>query len=475
MSRRGAEKMLLTFQDVVACFSQKEWELLHKWQNDLYENVMKEINQVLMALGPVIASSVFSLRGKQMEDLCSVDDEDSDRRHSDNHSQGKPSAASRPTESFTADNETASQLDMVVVQVNMGMADTTSLSSSNIKEEEEPCLVDQVNSEIEGRINHVGDPSAASRPTESFTADNETVSQHDMVVVQVNTGMADTSSSSNIKEEEEPCLVDQVNSESKGRVNHVGDPVVSFGNSQSFTDDSKESVQQATEDEQENTGYNSETGNLSEKEFSTCSMKKHQRFLRSKRCLTSTECKKRFHKAVLPVAHQSISPKLDTFLCTGSEKSSTELPRRTGGRSFYCSVCLKGFTRRQNLLRHEMIHTGEKQYHCTECQKSFSLKQNLFMHLRTHTGERPYHCSECGKSFTQQQTLVNHQRIHTGERPYHCTECEKSFAQQQTLLNHQRIHTGEKPYLCAVCEKSFTQQQTLLKHKKKHVGKSLSL
>ncbi|XP_069058934.1 zinc finger protein 282-like isoform X4 [Pleurodeles waltl] len=221
MSRRGAEKMLLTFQDVVACFSQKEWELLHKWQNDLYENVMKEINQVLMALGPVIASSVFSLRGKQMEDLCSVDDEDSDRRHSDNHSQGKPSAASRPTESFTADNETASQLDMVVVQVNMGMADTTSLSSSNIKEEEEPCLVDQVNSEIEGRINHVGDPSAASRPTESFTADNETVSQHDMVVVQVNTGMADTSSSSNIKEEEEPCLVDQVNSESKGRVNHV--------------------------------------------------------------------------------------------------------------------------------------------------------------------------------------------------------------------------------------------------------------
>ncbi|KAJ1112234.1 hypothetical protein NDU88_000502 [Pleurodeles waltl] len=246
--------MLLTFQDVVACFSQKEWELLHKWQNDLYENVMKEINQVLMALGPVIASSVFSLRGKQMEDLCSVDDEDSDRRHSDNHSQGKPSAASRPTESFTADNETASQLDMVVVQVNMGMADTTSLSSSNIKEEEEPCLVDQVNSEIEGRINHVGDPSAASRPTESFTADNETVSQHDMVVVQVNTGMADTSSSSNIKEEEEPCLVDQVNSESKGRVNHVGDPVVSFGNSQSFTDDSKESVQQATEDEQENTG-----------------------------------------------------------------------------------------------------------------------------------------------------------------------------------------------------------------------------
>ncbi|KAJ1112248.1 hypothetical protein NDU88_000516 [Pleurodeles waltl] len=89
-SRTGkgtGHQALLTFQDVVACFSDEEWELLDKWQKDLYANVMKEIHQVFLSLGPVIANSVFSLRAKEKEGVCPLDDEDFDRRDSEGLSQ----------------------------------------------------------------------------------------------------------------------------------------------------------------------------------------------------------------------------------------------------------------------------------------------------------------------------------------------------------------------------------------------------
>ncbi|KAJ1161051.1 hypothetical protein NDU88_001539 [Pleurodeles waltl] len=63
-------------RDVPAEFRSDEWKLLHHWQQDLYKNVMKEIQQAFNSLGPLIANSVFSLRPNEKEDLCSVDHED---------------------------------------------------------------------------------------------------------------------------------------------------------------------------------------------------------------------------------------------------------------------------------------------------------------------------------------------------------------------------------------------------------------
>ncbi|KAJ1107707.1 hypothetical protein NDU88_005096 [Pleurodeles waltl] len=76
----------VTFHDVAAYFSDEEWMLLYNWQNELYANVMKEINQALTSLGPVIAASVFSLRAKDKKCLYSVDDSDSERRGDVRHS-----------------------------------------------------------------------------------------------------------------------------------------------------------------------------------------------------------------------------------------------------------------------------------------------------------------------------------------------------------------------------------------------------
>ncbi|KAJ1139745.1 hypothetical protein NDU88_006112 [Pleurodeles waltl] len=79
-SRRRSDQAPVTFCDVVACFSEEEWTLLHHWQKELYNNVMKEINQALSSLGPLIATSVFSLRPKEKEDEWLMGHQESDIR-----------------------------------------------------------------------------------------------------------------------------------------------------------------------------------------------------------------------------------------------------------------------------------------------------------------------------------------------------------------------------------------------------------
>ncbi|XP_078504908.1 uncharacterized protein LOC144763308 isoform X6 [Lissotriton helveticus] len=84
MSWQDSDKAPVTFRDVAAYFSQEEWKLLHEWQKELYKNVMNDIQQALISLGPLVAASVFSLRSKEKEDVYPVDHQESERIHSGN-------------------------------------------------------------------------------------------------------------------------------------------------------------------------------------------------------------------------------------------------------------------------------------------------------------------------------------------------------------------------------------------------------
>ncbi|KAJ1112218.1 hypothetical protein NDU88_000486 [Pleurodeles waltl] len=220
-----SEKVLLAFQDVVTCFSKKERELLHKWQKDLYANLMKEINQVLMLLGPMIAKSVFSLRAEEKEELadisskikeevevCSLDQQSTGTQQSKNRLVGDTFAASRnahsfagekplsqeelrdgenPGEEFTIvmisdyikDDGAYSRVDQDHKELNnvcspAGVADVASLISPNIKEEVEACSLDLQISEMQQTIDSLTGDYIASEIDKLVTPSNPELLYH---------------------------------------------------------------------------------------------------------------------------------------------------------------------------------------------------------------------------------------------------------------------------------------------------------
>ncbi|XP_069470155.1 zinc finger protein 282-like [Ambystoma mexicanum] len=97
MPEQGSDEAQATFPEVAACFSEEEWEILKEWQKDLYRNVMKEVHQALLSLGPLIVSTVFSLRTKGKQDLSPTDTEEAVRSHG--------GTMTNPEESFSIKRE----------------------------------------------------------------------------------------------------------------------------------------------------------------------------------------------------------------------------------------------------------------------------------------------------------------------------------------------------------------------------------
>ncbi|XP_069482289.1 uncharacterized protein [Ambystoma mexicanum] len=79
MPQQDSNKASVAFCDVATYFSEEDWTRLHEWQKELYKNVMNEIHQALISLGPLIANSVVSLRTKDKEDHCPMDHEGRER------------------------------------------------------------------------------------------------------------------------------------------------------------------------------------------------------------------------------------------------------------------------------------------------------------------------------------------------------------------------------------------------------------
>ncbi|KAG5842497.1 hypothetical protein ANANG_G00178260 [Anguilla anguilla] len=201
----------------------------------------------------------------------------------------------------------------------------------------------------------------------------------------------------------------------------------------------------------------------------------------------------------------------------------------TGGegreRPFLCSVCGRGFSRRETLRRHDRVHTGEKPYHCDVCGKDFREPFHLTKHRTVHSGEKNYKCELCGKEFGYAQSLKRHGKLHQkGEfseagttsavgsssgavtgvsanqdseqgnsdscyysqdktpgsntqpppRLYTCAICWKSFRHHFHLTAHQQaVHEGgDKLFCCEVCGKAFAYANSLTRHRLSQHGLS---
>ncbi|XP_069502211.1 zinc finger protein 282-like isoform X2 [Ambystoma mexicanum] len=136
-----------SFHDFTAHFSAVEWKLLHKWQTELYEAVMKEIHKTITCLGPTIATSIFALRPKAREEPPLVDHQDSKMSDSRNHFLRHDNVAPVTLFSNTDDSETCfmdqqETKNWCAPISQTEKADTSSVVSFKIKEENEPYFVD---------------------------------------------------------------------------------------------------------------------------------------------------------------------------------------------------------------------------------------------------------------------------------------------------------------------------------------------
>ncbi|XP_028678009.2 uncharacterized protein si:dkeyp-69b9.6 [Erpetoichthys calabaricus] len=201
----------------------------------------------------------------------------------------------------------------------------------------------------------------------------------------------------------------------------------------------------------------------------------------------------------------------------------------TAEKLYLCSVCGRGFNRRETLRRHDRIHTGEKPHRCPVCGKYFREAFHLSKHRTVHTGEKNYKCPSCGKDFGYAQSLKRHSKLHqkaqaasgeftatlnnnsstvsainsitglslggsagsggagnnaayfpygggaasavphlqdlTKARLYTCSVCWKSFRHSFHLTAHQTVHTGERIFSCEVCGKTFGYSNSLTRHR----------
>ena len=51
---------------------------------------------------------------------------------------------------------------------------------------------------------------------------------------------------------------------------------------------------------------------------------------------------------------------------------------------FKCPTCFRPFNRKDNLMRHELIHSGEKEFACKVCGKIFKRRDAMVRHQKIH-------------------------------------------------------------------------------------------
>ncbi|KAJ1121730.1 hypothetical protein NDU88_000249 [Pleurodeles waltl] len=452
MSRQESDEAQVAFHDPYVCFSEEEWRLLQDWQKELYRNVMKEIHQALISLGPLITTTVYTLKAKENEHTYFTLNPDVEKRQRTSVSPRRSCIKDNTTldELFTINQEEQLYLDNFHSQEKSGCfsACEEEFQYPNtdicVKKDEQPMLI--LSDDFDAEVGKNSPGPTRGHDVISFCIKEE--EDTDRLSHQNINGLKDNSSSVG--------NVDLSRADKRGHYLNYMKTTTPFKTSPVKMDIILDSEKAGTSKGQPwseiNFKVQEENKGQCESDFSNptyaCLDQGIPKTGMPDKC-GETEVAVR---NTLVFAHQQNKMQNRTwYKCIECEKGfrqSIELARHmkthTGENLHQCIQCKKTFTKRSAFHRHRRIHTGERPYHCSQCDKSFSMKSNLNMHLRTHSGERPYQCKYCEQSFIRNDHLVLHERTHTGERPYKCTECEKSFSQKANLTRHERTHNGER-------------------------------
>lgn len=111
---------------------------------------------------------------------------------------------------------------------------------------------------------------------------------------------------------------------------------------------------------------------------------------------------------------------------------------------------------------------------CYFCPMKFNQVSLREEHHKSHTGgTKAYVCKICLKAFTLKNSLIRHDRTHAHEKPFECNVCEKQFTGKQHLLDHNKSHFEKKEYPCDKCLRVFKHYGLFSRHRKReHPSKS---
>ncbi|XP_069502216.1 zinc finger protein 398-like [Ambystoma mexicanum] len=427
MSQRVSEEVPVPFHGTSAYFPELEWKLLQEWQKELYRNVMKEIHQALMALGPLIATTVFSLQAKDQAERHPTDNHLIDVSTSDLATNINEFHTIKIEENLHPHNPS----DTEGTERIYGLGRGNEICLLPIKDERDTyCIGNQENERKESIRFSMG--SQATQEEEECPSTSHVLASRATPTAPTPAPPGDGKGRQKGRNVTPGHSGTTPASASTAPIGSDGDaatvdPVIASVFSQIITAEEDSYLLQKREPNSSTVAYregNSNSSSVNTKE---------------------------------PVA------------CFDWRKSKIEQHKlHMKERLFFCSECKRSFTHKAALQCHQRIHTGEKPFNCTECNKRFALKKHLRYHQKFHMRVRPFPCTECEKSFIRKIDLKNHQRIHTGEKPFLCSVCGKSFTQKTHLLQHLPIHAGVKPFTCNVCKKSFTRNAYFQQHLRTH-------
>ncbi|XP_078511890.1 uncharacterized protein LOC144770932 [Lissotriton helveticus] len=396
MSWQQSEEPQASFHDASAYFSEDEWRLLHDWQKELCKNVMREIHQALVSLGPLIATTVFSLRTKENQNL------------------------------YPVDNDECGQA--------LGFHDSSSgfITSPDVvyKVEQEENLLPKNPKSAWGRPGTVclTKEEPASSYVDQFGADVEERSIDQDYAVCLT------------KEEPASICIDQFGAEAEER-----------SIDQDYGNKSIRRQRQVAEfihrpklkvpKRYFSRNTNVEVLQDSPEQVNSRSMLQSEDYWEQMEEETS---KIGFNNSKLKVGLSQTNNECQSNL--NNSPFLKGLPNMQKAQRIYrCSEPDESFSHKEKLTQLKGERSKVGRYACSACPKTYFYKANLLVHFRSHSGEKPCSCTCCGKRFSRQDNLKRHMKRHTGERPYICGVCGKHYTWKESFKQHQQTHIEGDP------------------------------